>query len=87
MKKFEFSKIILFVFCLIEIGVIAFTCFMVYTTMDSTPLIYLIPSTAIVGATGVKHYYSKAKLENKIKLMYSYGVEPSEEAFSVDETY
>lgn len=86
-KKFEVSKLILFVYCLIEIGVIAFTCYMVYSTGDLTPLVYLIPSTAIVGVTAVKHYYSKAKLENKIKLMHSYGVEPSEESFNIEETY
>lgn len=86
-KKFEFSKLILFVFGLIEIGVVVFTCYMVHMTCDLTPLAYLIPSTAIVGATGVKHYYSKAGLENKIKLMHSYGVQPTEEAFNIDEQY
>lgn len=86
-RKFEFSKLILFVFGVIEIGVVVFTCYMVHLTCDLTPLAYLIPSTAIVGATGVKHYYSKASLENKIKLMHAYGVEPTEQAFSTDENY
>lgn len=86
-KKFEFSKLILFVYGLIEIGVVLFTCYMVYVTCDLTPLAYLIPSTAIVGVVGVKHYYSKAAMENRIKLMKDYGVEPSEEAFYVQENY
>ena len=81
-KKFEFSKLIMFVFGLIEIGVILFTCRMVYITCDLTPLAYLIPSTAIVGAATVKYYYQKARTENRIKLMHSYGVQPTAEAFN-----
>lgn len=83
-KKFEFSKLILLVFGLIEVGVIFFTCYMVRLTCDLTPLAYLIPSTAIVGATGVKHYYDKAKVENRIKLMRSNGIQPTTEAFSTE---
>lgn len=83
-KKFEFSKLILLVFGLIEVGVIFFTCYMVHLTCDLTPLAYLIPSTAIVGATSVKHYYDKAKVENRIKLMQSSGVQPTAEAFSTE---
>lgn len=83
-KKFEFSKLILLVFGLIEVGVIFFTCYMVHLTCDLTPLAYLIPSTAIVGATSVKHYYDKAKVENRIKLMRSNGIQPTAEAFSTE---
>lgn len=86
-KKFEFSKLMVFIFGVIEVGVVFFTCYMVYMTCDLTPLAYLIPSTAIVGATMVKNYYSKAKVENRIKLMHSYGVTPTEDAFRVDDTY
>ena len=81
-KKFEFSKLILFVFGLIEIGVIVFTCYMVYTTCDLSPLAYLIPSTAVVGATGVKHYYDKARTENIIKLKKEYGENIESEDFA-----
>lgn len=81
-KKFEFSKLIMFVFGVIEVGVVLFTCYMVHLTCDLTPLAYLIPSTAIVGATGVKHYYEKSKVENRIKLMRSNGVQPTAEAFN-----
>lgn len=80
-KKFEFSKLILFVFGVIEIGVILFTCYMVYMTCDLTPLAYLIPSTAVVGATGVKYYFQKAKVENRIKLMNQYDVQPTADSF------
>ena len=84
--KFEFSKLVLFVYALVEILVIVFTCYMVHTTCDLTPLMYLIPSTAIVGATGVKHYFDKAKVENRIKLMKQNGVQPTTESFNT-ETY
>ncbi len=86
-KKFEFSKLMVFIFGIIEVGVVFFSCYMVYMTCDLTPLAYLIPSTAIVGATMVKNYYAKAKVENRIKLMNSYGVAPTEESFRADETY
>lgn len=81
-KKIEFSKLILFVFGVIEVGVVIFTCYMVRLTCDLTPLAYLIPSTAIVGATGVRHYYDKAKRENVIKLKKQYGVTLSQEDFT-----
>lgn len=84
-KKFEFSKLILFVFFVIEVGVVLFTCYMVHMTCDLTPLAYLIPSTAVVGATGVKYYFQKAKIENRIKLMHSYGIEPTVDAFQDNE--
>lgn len=84
-KKFEFSKLILFVFFVIEVGVVLFTCYMVHLTCDLTPLAYLIPSTAVVGATGVKYYFQKAKIENRIKLMHSYGIEPTADAFQDNE--
>lgn len=80
-KKFEFSKLILFVFGLIEVAVVFFTCYMVYMTCDLTPLAYLIPSTAVVGATGVKHYYDKAKRENVIKLKSQYGLPVTSDDF------
>lgn len=84
-KKFEFSKLILFVFGLIEVGVIIFTCYMVHLTCDLSPLTYLVPSTAIVGATGVKHYYNKARTENIIKLKNQYNIPIGSEDFSFNE--
>lgn len=81
-RRFEFSKLIVFVFGLIEIGVVIFSCRMVYLTGDLTPLAYLIPSTAIVGSTIVKHYSQKAKVENRIKLMHKYGIQLTAESFN-----
>lgn len=62
--------------------VIIFSVVMIWRTMDLTPLCYLIPSVAAEFSAGTVSYYSKAKIENRIKLMRSIGVEPSEQAFS-----
>ena len=71
--KIEFSKKILFVAAIINIAVIAFTCVMVWRTCDLTPLTYLIPAVAAEVATGTGFYYSKARVENQIKLQSIYG--------------
>lgn len=77
----EFSKKIMIFAMTINTAVILFTCVMVVITSDLSPLVYLIPSVAAEVATGTGFYYSKAKTENRIKLMKSYGITPSEEAF------
>lgn len=74
-KKVEFSKVILIVASVINIAVIAFSCCMIYKTMDLTPLAYLLPSVGAEVAAGTGFYYNKAKAENKIKLMKEYGVD------------
>lgn len=68
----------------INIAVIIFSCIMIATTRDLTPLAYLIPAVAAEVATGTGFYYNKAKLENKIKLMKSNKVKPNEESFKED---
>lgn len=80
-KKLEFSKKILIVAGLLNVFVIAFSCVMIWRTADTTPLAYLIPSVAAEVATGTGFYYSKAKVENRIKLMKAYDISPSEQAF------
>lgn len=81
-KKKEFSKIIIVVVGLINIAVIIFSIIMIWRTMDLSPLCYLIPAVAAEFSAGMAGYYSKAKVENRIKLMHTYGVDPSEQAFS-----
>ena len=78
----EFSKKILIVAGVINAVVIIFTIIMIWRTLDLTPLAYLIPSAAAEVATGTGFYYSKAKVENKIKLMRQYKVAPQEQQFS-----
>lgn len=78
----EFSKKILIVAGIINTVVIGFTMVMIWRTLDLTPLAYLIPSVAAEVATGTGCYYSKAKVENRIKLMKQNKVTPNDTHFS-----
>lgn len=78
----EFSKKILIVAGIINAVVIVFTMVMIWRTLDLSPLAYLIPSVAAEVATGTGFYYSKAKVENRIKLMKQNKVTPNETHFS-----
>lgn len=78
----EFSKKILIVAGIISAVVIVFTMVMIWRTLDLSPLAYLIPSVAAEVATGTGFYYSKAKVENRIKLMRQNKVTPNETHFS-----
>lgn len=78
----EFSKKILIVAGIINAVVIVFTIVMIWRTLDLSPLAYLIPSVAAEVATGTGFYYSKAKVENRIKLMRQNKVTPNETHFS-----
>lgn len=78
----EFSKKILIVAGIINAVVIVFTMVMIWRTLDLSPLAYLIPSVAAEVATGTGFYYSKAKVENQIKLMRQNKVTPNETHFS-----
>lgn len=78
----EFSKKILIVAGIINAVVIVFTMVMIWRTLDLSPLAYLIPSVAAEVATGTGFYYSKAKIENQIKLMRQNKVTPNETHFS-----
>ena len=72
-KKVEFSKKMLVTAVMIFIGVIIFACVLMWHTMDTSPLAYLIPAVAAETATGTGYYYWKAKAENQIKLKQKYG--------------
>lgn len=78
----EFSKKILVLAAIVNVVVIIFTFIMIWRTNDLTPLSYLIPAVAAETATGTAFYYSKAKVENRIKLMKHYKVEPTVESFT-----
>lgn len=81
-RQMEFSKKILVVAGCLNIIVIGFTLAVVWKTLDLTPLAYLIPSVAAEVATGTAFYYTKAKMENKIKLMKANKVPLNENSFS-----
>ena len=78
----EFSKKILVVAAVVNVAVIIFTFIMIWRTNDLTPLSYLIPAVAAETATGTGFYYAKAKVENRIKLMKQYKIEPTVEFFT-----
>lgn len=78
----EFSKKILIVAGIINTVVIVFTMIMIWRTLDLSPLAYLIPSVAAEVATGTGFYYSKAKVENQIKLMRQNKITPNDTNFS-----
>ena len=50
-----------------------FGIWMVYITMDTSPLVYIVGSVDAVVAVVLSCYYTKAKLENMIKLKKHYG--------------
>lgn len=81
-KKIEFSKLIFMGVSVATIAITVFSCRIIWLTMDTTALAYLIPAvfTEMAAATGF--YYTKAKAENKIKLMAQHGVEPEASDFN-----
>jgi hypothetical protein len=81
-RPLEFSKKILIIAAITNMVVIVFALIMMWRTNDLSPLAYLIPSVAAEVATGTGFYYSKAKAENKIKLMRANKIEPSENSFN-----
>ena len=82
-KKPEFSKIIFTGTSIVTIAVTIFSCWMIVTTMDTTPLCYLIPAIFAEMASATAFYYTKAKAENKIKLMKANKVQPEAGSFDV----
>lgn len=78
----EFSKKILLFAAGVNVVVIAFTLLMIWRTGDLSPLAYLIPAVAAETATGTGFYYSKAKVENRIKLMKQNKAAPTETSFN-----
>ncbi|MFR8854161.1 MAG: hypothetical protein ACLVHQ_04305 [Oscillospiraceae bacterium] len=66
----------------INIVVIAFALVMMWRTCDLSPMAYLIPAVAAETATGTGFYYTKAKVENRIKLKKQYNVEPTEQSLN-----
>lgn len=81
-RKIEFSKIVVLILGIVGVAVLVASFHLMYLTLDLSPLMYIIPSTQAVIGVGLGFYFSKAKVENKIKLMKKYGVEPTEETFN-----
>ena len=79
-RKMEFSKIIFIGVSVLTLAVTVFSCAVIWRTMDTTALAYLIPAVFAEMASATGFYYSKAKAENKIKLSRSGAPEPPEDS-------
>lgn len=80
-KKVEFSKLVFMGVSIVTIAITVFSCRMIWLTMDTSALAYLIPAVFAEMASATGFYYSKAKAENKIKLMAASGVQPEPHNF------
>ncbi len=80
-KKVEFSKLIFLGVSIVTMAITVFSCRMIWITMDTSALAYLIPAVFAEMASATGFYYSKAKAENKIKLMAASGVQPEPHNF------
>ena len=81
-KKVEFSKLVFLGVSIVTIAITVFSCRMIWLTMDTSALAYLIPAVFAEMASATGFYYSKAKAENKIKLMAASGVQPEPSNFN-----
>ena len=81
-KKVEFSKLIFLGVSIVTIAITVFSCRVIWLTMDTSSLAYLIPAVFAEMASATGFYYSKAKAENKIKLMAASGVQPEPSNFN-----
>ena len=75
-KKMEFSKLIFVGVSVLTVSITVFSCCMIWRTMDTSALAYLIPAVFAEMAAATGFYYTKAKVENKIKLMAAYNIKP-----------
>ena len=83
-KKIEFSKIIFIGVSVATIAITVFSCLIIWQTKDTTALAYLIPAVFAEMAAATGFYYTKAKAENKIKLMAQYGVEVAYDGWTAE---
>lgn len=80
-KKPEFSKIIFVGVSVLTLAVTIFSCVIIWRTQDTSALAYLIPAAFAELASATGFYYTKAKAENKIKLMRRSGIQPEASDF------
>ena len=81
-KKVEFSKLVFLGVSIVTIAITVFSCRVIWITMDTSALAYLIPAVFAEMASATGFYYTKAKAENKIKLMAASGVQPEPSNFN-----
>ena len=83
-KKVEFSKLIFVGVSVLTLAITVYSCCIIWITMDTSALAYLIPAVFAEMASATGFYYTKAKAENKIKLMALNGVTPEASDFTND---
>ena len=81
-KKVEFSKLIFVGVSVLTVAITVFSCRMIWLTKDTSALAYLIPAVFAEMAAATGFYYTKAKVENKIKLMAAHKVKPEASDFN-----
>lgn len=81
-KKVEFSKLVFLGVSIVTIAITVFSCRMIWLTMDTSALAYLIPAVFAEMASATGFYYTKAKAENKFKIMAASGVQPEPSNFN-----
>ena len=84
-KKIEFSKLIFIGVSILTVSTTLFSCCMIWITKDTSALAYLIPAVFAEMASATGFYYTKAKAENKIKLMAQHGIQPEASDFNTEE--
>lgn len=85
-KKVEFSKLIFVGVSVLTLAITIYSCYIIWITMDTSALAYLIPAVFAEMASATGFYYTKAKAENKIKLMALNGVQPEASDFCENQT-
>ena len=80
-KRFEFSKAIFLGVAAATAAITAFACVVIWRTGDASALAYLVPAVYGELAVGTGFYYAKAKVENRIKLMAAYKMQPDKTDF------
>ena len=81
-KKFEFSKLIFVGVSVLTLAITVYSCAIMWIMGDLSALGYLITAVFAEMTAATGFYYTKAKTENKIKLMSAYGVKPEATDFN-----
>ena len=71
MKKIPFTKIIMAVMLTINFAVLAFVCFMMWTTQDLSPAPYMLMGEGGAMAVWLAGYAYKERSANNLKIAFA----------------
>lgn len=77
----EFSKKILIVIAIVLFVTLIFSGVMIWRTLDLSPINTIIQTIGGLATIGIVAYFSKAKVENRIKLMKENNVQLENDDF------